>query len=123
MFEFEFDEFDADSSATTEDLKGKKLPYTNRFTASLGSTYQMDSGFFIGGDVSYRGDYYLIENNSQRQDSYVILNANVGYRSDNWEVCLYGRNLGDERYALSSFNGALLTAEPLTVGGTLKVSF
>lgn len=121
MFEYKFDKFKGDG--TTEDLTGKYLPYTNKFTASLGTMYQMDNGLFIGGDMNYRGAYYLIENNSQKQNAYLLLNATVGYRSDNWEVSLYGRNLSNERYAVSSFNGALMAGEPLTFGALVKAYF
>lgn len=119
MFEYEFDKFNNGST----DLKGKKLPYTNDYTLSLGTTYHSPSGFFVGADTSYRGEYYLIEDNSGKQDAYTMVNANVGYAADKWEVSVFGRNLLDETYATSSFSGALMAAEPLTFGVTAKLRF
>ncbi len=116
MFEYEFDEFsDGDLS-----YAGNKLPFTNAYTVNLGTIMHLTSGFFAGMDASYRGPYYLVEDNSSRQSSYVMLNAKAGYATDHWEVSLYGRNLLDELYAISDFSGALMAAEPLTVGIMVK---
>ncbi len=70
--------------------------------------------------MSYRGPYYLVEDNSGRQSSYIMLNAKAGYTTEYWEVSVYGRNLLDECYAVSSFSGALMAAEPLTAGVMVK---
>ena len=118
MFEYEFDKFkDGDT-----DYTGNKLPFTNEYTVNLGTTFYTNNGFFVGTDASWRGDYYLVEDNSGRQDNYVMLNAKAGYMADHWEVSVYGRNLLDECYAVSSFSGALMAAEPLTVGITVKIN-
>lgn len=119
MFEYEFDKF----NNREKDLSGNKLPYTNDYSASIGTTYHSASGFFIGADAAYRGDYYLIEDNSSKQDGYTMVNANIGYGEDNWEVSLYGRNILDKEYATSNFNGALMAGEPLTVGAMAKLKF
>jgi iron complex outermembrane receptor protein len=119
MFEYEFDEFKDNAT----DYTGKKLPFTNEYTVNLGTTFHTSSGFFMGLDAAFRGPYYLVEDNSGRQSSYVMLNAKTGYAAEHWEVSIYGRNLLDELYAVSSFSGALMAAEPLTVGVMVKLLF
>lgn len=119
MFDYEFDEF----KDGTTDYAGNKLPYTNAFTLSLGATYHTRSGFFLGLDTAFRGPYYLIENNSDKQDEYVMVGANAGYAAENWEISVYGRNLLDEAYAMSSFNGALMAGEPQVLGVVVKFRF
>ncbi|WP_320040021.1 TonB-dependent receptor domain-containing protein [uncultured Desulfobacter sp.] len=118
MFEYEFDAF----TDGTADYTGNKLPFTNDYTVNLGTTMYTDCGFFMGMDASWRGAYYLVEDNATRQDSYVMLNAKVGYAADHWEVAAYGRNLLDECYAISNCSGALMAAEPLTVGVMVKIN-
>ncbi len=118
MFEYEFDKF----QDGTTNYKGNKLPFTNEYTVNLGTTMYTDCGFFVGLDTSWRGAYYLVEDNSGRQSNYVMLNAKAGYTADNWEVSVYGRNLLDECYAVSSFSGALMAAEPLTIGIAVKIN-
>jgi len=119
MFAYEFDAF----KDGVKNYTGKKLPFTNDYTVNLGSTLYTGMGFFMGVDAAWRGDYYLVEDNSGRQDGYIMLNAKAGYAADHWEVSVYGRNLLDECYAVSSFNsGALMAAEPLTVGIAVKIN-
>lgn len=120
MFEYEFDDFQFN---TTTNLKGKKLPFTNQYTVSCGTTYRFDSGYYLGMNASRRGEQYLVENNNYKQSAYTLLNAKVGYESEGWDVYLYGNNLLDEDYAVSCFNGALLSGEPISFGTKFTVRF
>lgn len=120
MFEYEFDEF---KRSSTENFKGNKLPYTNNYNVSLGTTYRHGSGFFVGADASLQGKKYLAEDNSDKQGEYLLVNAKVGYEGENWDVYIYGRNLLDERYAVSAFNGARMAGAPLTVGMQAGIRF
>ena len=113
MFQYEFDEFRKDA---TTDLSGKKLPFTNAYTVGFGTVFRMESGFYAGVDSSISGRKYLVEDNSLKQNAYMLLNAKIGYEKDNWDVYLYGRNLLDERYATTAFSGAKRAGEPLVVG-------
>jgi len=119
MFDYEFDKFNNGAQS----FVGNKLPYTNEYTFNLGVTYQSPMGFFLGADAAYKGDQYLLEDNSVKQDAYVMANAKVGYSADKWEVSLYARNLLDEKYATSSFNGSYLAGEPFTFGASAKLRF
>lgn len=120
MFEYEFDEF---KRSNTEDLKGKKLPYTNKYTVGLGTTYRHSSGFFMSADANLQGKKYLIEDNKIKEGDHLLVNAKIGYEDENWDVYVYGRNLLDERYAISAFNGAQKAGEPLVVGVQASVKF
>ncbi len=113
MFEYEFDEFKKDANT---DYTGNQLPYTNAYTIGFGSVCRSESGLFIGFDGSYNGYKYLLEDNSYRQPGYLLLNAKIGYESEDWDVYLYGRNLLDKRYATAAFSGAKRVGEPLVVG-------
>ena len=119
MFEYEFDTF----TRNAVDYSGNKLPYTNEFTISLGSILHTKSGFFLGMDAAFRGDYYLLEDNTERQDGFIMLNAKAGYAWEKWEISVYGRNLLDELYAVYAYNGAFMAGEPLTVGIMAKYKF
>ncbi len=113
MFEYEFDEFKKDADT---DYAGNQLPYTNAYTIGFGSVYRAECGLFIGVDGSYNGRKYLLEDNSYKQPGYLLLNAKVGYESEDWDIYLYGRNLLDKRYATAAFSGAKRVGEPLVVG-------
>ncbi|WP_022941066.1 TonB-dependent receptor [Psychromonas hadalis] len=116
--EYEFDDF---SNGIEGDYTGNKLPYTNEYSLSLGSSYTHQLGLFVGADVTFKGPQFMNESNTFEQGSYAVLNAQIGYRVEAWSVYLYGRNLTDEEYSTSMFNGAESVAEPRFIG--LKAKF
>lgn len=120
LFEYEFDDF---SNGAGGDYTGNKLPYTNEYTVSLGSNYGQPVGLFVGADVSFYGAQFMNEANTFEQGSYAIFNAQVGYRTHDWAVYLYGRNLTDEEYSTSMFNAAKAAGEPRFVGVKAKLNF
>jgi outer membrane receptor protein involved in Fe transport len=54
-------------------------------------------------EVTGRDSYYFDDSHDQRSDPYSLLNASVGWRKDRWSVTAWGRNLGNESYALRGF--------------------
>ena len=66
------------------------------------------------------------------QDDFEILNARIGFLFDDWNasLTLWGRNIGDERYYVGSFDAPiqegrmnLYPAEPETYGITFRKNF
>ena len=99
----EFLQFDPASPDLTLDLSGNKLSQSPEFTASVGLSYNHEiSGV---GELQTRLDYYYSDekffnelNNQARQDSYDLINARIGLKSQDgvWDVSLFGNNLTDE---------------------------
>ena len=59
-----------------------------------------------------------------------LLNARIGWRNDNWNVSLWGKNLTEDEYAgltaitnLISGTDAYFLAPPRTYGATLRYDF
>ncbi|MGF1764472.1 TonB-dependent receptor [Aliivibrio kagoshimensis] len=120
LFDYEFDDF---SNGAGGDYTDNKLPYTNEYTVSIGSSYGQAQGLFVGANLSFYGDQFMNEANTLEHGSYTILNAQVGYRTHGWTAYLYGRNLTDEEYSTSMFNEAKAAGEPRFVGVKAKVNF
>ncbi|WP_242072099.1 TonB-dependent siderophore receptor [Nostoc sp. FACHB-110] len=114
------------------------IPVGNRLTgipqhqASLWTTYEIQSGSLqgLGGGIgiNYVGERQGDLNNSFTLDSYVLTNAALFYRRDNWKFALNFRNLFDVEYTNSrggfgSRTNAGLPGEPFTVVGSISVSF
>lgn len=83
-------------------------------------------------DASYKDDNFLDFSNSpeSRQEAFWLTNARLEYRSpgERYQVALWGKNLGDERYYVNWFDGVNFTGsnmystgEPRTYGATLSV--
>ena len=88
---------------TNCDLEGNTLPTSPKLTLSGG--FQHDWAV-SGGNLNFRVEarytskqYFDPFNyGDQAQEAYTLTNAYVTYKRDNWQVGLFGRNLGDKDY-------------------------
>jgi iron complex outermembrane receptor protein len=84
-------------------LDGRDFSYAPRWQYSIGTRADLGAGFFVRTEVTGRDSYYFDDSHDQRSDPYSLLNASVGWRKDRWSVTAWGRNLGNESYALRGF--------------------
>lgn len=93
----EFLEFD---HATFGDLSGEAFPEAPKWTVGFGSRYEFENGIHIGADAKYTSDYTARFGVAPLDDidSRFIVNSQVGYRMEHWEVTVFAENLFDERY-------------------------
>ena len=110
----------------------KQISFVPQFSGNFAVAYRLPCGFFARGEIRGVGDYYLDEVNSARQDAFVLLNAQVGWKWKHIEIYAFGKNLLDERYdnnALDLRNPAqpdLLIrqpGDPVTFGGAVSAWF
>ncbi|MEH6550153.1 MAG: TonB-dependent receptor [Pseudomonadales bacterium] len=116
--------------------KGKALTSTPDYTTNLGATLVFP---LAEGTLYLRADYMYMDthvtNNSSDPDPVAyqdrtLVNAKMGWRNDNWNVSVWGRNLTDDSYsaftsAIQNFSGsrAYYLAPPRTYGVTLRYDF
>lgn len=115
MFEYEFDEFPDSSSG---DLGGRKLPATNEYNLGGGFSWRCRNGLFLASNMRLYGPKFFDEANLREQDSYIIIDAKLGYETEKWAITFYGRNLLDEAYAVSigASQAVATSGEPLVAG-------
>ena len=81
-------------------------------TASLGGTYDHDSGFFASLSMDYTDEYFQqIDNEPNLKiDDAFLVNVLIGYSFSHYRVSLYANNLFDEDYvtAIRSENSAVV---------------
>jgi iron complex outermembrane receptor protein len=83
-----------------------KLPESPTFTGQFGAQYRLDVGQWgsalMRADYAYTGttQFRLGITPAERQGGYGLTSARVSFqpRSENWEVSLFGTNLGNKRY-------------------------
>lgn len=116
---------------------GYNLPYTAELSVNLGATLLVPMGQGIGywrTDYSYMDDHTTTASVTQAQDSNIdnrtLVNSRIGWRTDHWDVALWGKNLTDDNYAsltalpfLLSGMEAFFLAPPRTYGVTLRYNF
>jgi outer membrane receptor protein involved in Fe transport len=93
----EFLKFD---HASFGDLSGEAFPEAPKWTVGFGSRYEFENGIHIGADAKYTSDYTARFGVAPLDDidSRFIVNSQVGYRMEHWEITAYAENLFDERY-------------------------
>jgi outer membrane receptor protein involved in Fe transport len=93
----EFKEF---NHASYGDLSGEPFPEAPEWTVGFGGRYELESGFYIGGDAKYLADYIADFGISPVDpiNSRIVVNGQIGYRAERWELNIFAQNLFNKRY-------------------------
>ncbi|MEM8659963.1 MAG: TonB-dependent receptor [Pseudomonadota bacterium] len=116
--------------------KGENLRFTHEYSGNLSATWVFplaDGGIFLRADYSYMDDHVTASgiDFSERdiQDRNEV-NARVGWRNEQWNLALWGKNLTNNEYAgltAATFPvttmDAYFLAPPRTWGVTLRLDY
>lgn len=91
---------DFNHAALTEPQDGKSFPEAPEWSLGFGGRYEFQNGVFVGADAKYTTSYNsrFGTNGMYKIDPRFILNAQTGFKKDNWEVTAFVENLTDEKY-------------------------
>jgi iron complex outermembrane receptor protein len=117
-------EFDAFKDALGN-YKGNTVPFAPDYTYNVGAQYRHGSGFFVRGDWIGYGKTYFDKANEYSRDAYQIVNAKIGYETENFDIYLYAKNLFDEEYDSVGYYSGYYTiySEPRETGLQLVYRF
>ena len=127
-------------------LDGQRMelaPYwSGSFAADYVTTLDNYQELYAHVSLSYKSEHYADPTRAPYSlTDFAIWNARVGWRNDNWDLSLWGKNLSDETYTQMTTGIAIATIfsaadggqsslnhnkwlnDPLTVGATLRYSF
>ncbi|MEM9170759.1 MAG: TonB-dependent receptor, partial [Pseudomonadota bacterium] len=81
-------------------LAGNEFPSAPGLTGTLGASYDSESGLFGSANVSYRSNQFSDVTNLpiNQTGDYTLVNARVGYQTDNWRISVFVDNLFDEEF-------------------------
>jgi iron complex outermembrane receptor protein len=117
---------------------GAELPFTADYSGNLAATLVFplgDGGIYWRTDYSYMDDHSTnVAKSADLRDSDFddrnLVNTKLGWRNDNWNVSIWGKNLTDDEYASQTASPFLITgmdayflAPPRTYGATLRYDF
>jgi len=97
----------------TEISRDDELPQTPDWTLSSSARYTIPLGgagsLAVGGDYSYRTDFYFDAENRAEQDAYGVLNMRATYTPDAgpYSLSVYGLNVLNEEFFLARANNLL----------------
>ncbi|WP_341530424.1 TonB-dependent siderophore receptor [Nostoc sp. UHCC 0302] len=121
---------DAEVTADNNIPVGNRLSGVPRHSASLWTTYEIQSGNLqglgFGVGLNYIGEREGDLENSFGLDSYFLTNAAIFYRRDNWRFGLNFKNIFDVDYITGvpfSRTSGIYPAEPFSVIGSVSVQF
>ena len=108
--EIEFDDY---TDLAGIDRNGNQVPFLPEFTAAVGFRYDVTEKIYLQSSVRSIGTTYYDAANSAnfKQGSYEIWDAEIGYRAENWNAAIFGRNMLDEEY-YSFINDAIAAGSP-----------
>lgn len=113
-------------------IGGNKLSNAPAHTLFLGAQYTAKItgkvNLTLRGEMRNIGKFYTDIQNAIEQPSYTLLNANVILGYGDFNLSLWGQNLGDTAYLAfgtpdSSFGTSVRTAAPRTFGATVSTKF
>ena len=92
-----FEDFDTSAYG---DMSGQEFPDAPEWSLAFGGRYEHPSGVFLGGDAKYTSAYtaHFGEGVPDRIGSRILVNAQAGFSSGNWEFTLLAENLLDHKY-------------------------
>ena len=121
---------DAKVTEDNTDIVGNRLIGVPKHSASLWTTYEIQSGSLrglgFGLGLNFVGEREGDLDNSFRADSYFLTNAAIFYRRDRWQVRLNVDNLFDIDYISAVSNSrvrGIYPGNPLTVRASVSVEF
>jgi iron complex outermembrane receptor protein len=96
-------EFDDYVNVFGEDLSGRSQAQAPEYQYSVGGRYNFLGGVFLRLEVEGKDEFYFSDRHDEKSDSYDLVNASLGIERDNWNLVLWGRNLGDQDYYVRGF--------------------
>ncbi|MEO0435342.1 MAG: TonB-dependent receptor [Pseudomonadota bacterium] len=95
---------------TEGERAGTELPFTAELSANVSATFFLPyagGGVYLRTDYAYMSDHFTNGADASRlspsdTDDRSVLNGQLGWRNDNWNLSVWGRNLTDEEYAVQS---------------------
>ncbi|WP_054341037.1 TonB-dependent receptor [Neptunomonas antarctica] len=78
------------------DFDGREAAQAPNYQYTLGANFSHGRGWFSGVDIEGKDEFYFSDSHSQQSEAYTLLNARAGYKTKDWSVTLWGKNLTDE---------------------------
>jgi hypothetical protein len=118
-----------------EDLSNRQQAHAPNYQYTLGVDVDLNSKMKLDLNVQGKDDFYFSDSHNVRSENYDLINASLTYDFEEWQLTLWGRNLGDKDYLVRGFffgndprdnytsKGYTQLGEPKRVGLTLNMNF
>ena len=79
------------------------MAHAPAYTFNFGSEVYITSALTFRANVEGKDEFYFSNSHNEKSGSYALTNASFEYRTGDWKVSLWGRNLFDKDYATRGF--------------------
>jgi len=117
-------------NGSEQDFDGNRQVFTPNYTSSLAAQYSYDLKgkqglkLVLRGEWMALGKHYFDLANTISQSPYSLFNTRFGLSARNFDVMLWVRNIGDEKYISYAYDfGAVHLGDPRTFGVTVTGRF
>ena len=97
-------EFEDYVNGSGEDLDGRDQAQAPGYQFYLAADYRFSQTLELNISIEGKDDYYFSDGHAEQSPSYALFNSALRYSRDNWELSLWGRNLGDKDYFVRGFS-------------------
>ena len=77
-------------------LDGREQAHAPSYQWQLGGSYAISDQWYISGSIEAKDEFFFSDRHEEQSDAYELLNLEVGYRTDHWQIAIYAKNLTDE---------------------------
>lgn len=92
-----FDHIGADrENGVPFNLEGREQAHAPSYQLYLGGAYQIDNNWSVSGSVEAKDDFLFSDRHEERSDAYQMVNLELTYKAEHWQVALYAKNLSNE---------------------------
>lgn len=99
----EFSDYSFQTNDGEFNISGRSQAHAPEFSGASSITYLLAPALSFDFEVEAKDAFYFSDSHDLRSDSYTLFHARLNYATDSFSVALYGRNLGDEDYAVRGF--------------------
>ena len=96
--------------------EGRESPFAPSYKVTLSTDYSFKNGFFLGADVTAMDEHFFDAYHNVKSEAYEIFSLRSGFRTENWEILVWVKNLFDQTYATRALNFSQILA-PENGGG------
>jgi len=107
------------------DYEGNYNPFAPKYNFNLGFQYRGDNGIYARTDLNGYGKMFYDKENKHEKKAYSLVNAKIGYESENYDIYIYAKNLFDKNHDSKGYYNGYYTiySEPREIGIQLAYRF
>jgi outer membrane receptor protein involved in Fe transport len=97
-----YDEYD-NPDPSGINMNGRRQAHAPAYQFTVGGEYYLTPNWTLRANLEGKDEFYYSNSHNSKSHSYVLTNASLDYRNNNWKVSLWGRNLFDKDYYTRGF--------------------